>query len=91
MQTRREVLSLLPQCFTDSKLLQANAGNHKLLLTGFTSFFPLCEEATTARYWITFLVFSVFPAPDSPLGDRVEVRTMKGGNITKDMWEEWES
>lgn len=43
------------------------------LLTGFTSFFPLWEEATTARYWITFLVFSVFPAPDSPLGDRVEV------------------
>lgn len=49
------------------------------LLTGFASFFPLCEEATTARYWITFLVFSVFPAPDSPLGDRVEVRMMKGG------------
>mgnify|MGYP003906556323 CR=1 FL=1 len=28
------------------------------------------EEA--ARYWMTFLVFSVFPAPDSPLyGERV--------------------
>lgn len=39
-----------------------------LLLTGLASFLPLCEEATTARYWITFLVFSVFPAPDSPLG-----------------------
>ena len=25
------------------------------------------EVATAARYWITFLVFSVFPAPDSPL------------------------
>ncbi len=25
------------------------------------------EAATYARYWITFLVFSVFPAPDSPL------------------------
>ena len=24
--------------------------------------------ATAARYWMTFLVFSVFPAPDSPLG-----------------------
>lgn len=33
------------------------------------SFLPLCEEATTARYWMTFLVFSVFPAPDSPLKD----------------------
>lgn len=24
-------------------------------------------EAIAARYWMTFLVFSVFPAPDSPL------------------------
>jgi hypothetical protein len=24
-------------------------------------------EAIAARYWITFFVFSVFPAPDSPL------------------------
>lgn len=31
------------------------------------SFLPLWEEATMARYWMTFLVFSVFPAPDSPL------------------------
>ena len=23
--------------------------------------------ATLARYWMTFLVFSVFPAPDSPV------------------------
>lgn len=37
-------------------------------LTGFASFLPLCDEATTAKYWITFLVFSVLPAPDSPLG-----------------------
>ena len=30
---------------------------------------PLGEaEAMVAKYWITFLVFSVFPAPDSPLG-----------------------
>lgn len=26
--------------------------------------------AMAARYWITFLVFSVFPAPDSPLQTR---------------------
>ena len=25
------------------------------------------EFATAAKYWMTFLVFSVFPAPDSPL------------------------
>ena len=25
------------------------------------------EAATYAKYWITFLVFSVFPAPDSPV------------------------
>ena len=27
----------------------------------------LDEAATYAKYWITFLVFSVLPAPDSPL------------------------
>lgn len=27
----------------------------------------LWEEATWAKYWMTFFVFSVFPAPDSPL------------------------
>lgn len=31
------------------------------------SFLVLWDEATCARYWMTFLVFSVFPAPDSPL------------------------
>ena len=25
------------------------------------------DVATAARYWMTFFVFSVFPAPDSPL------------------------
>lgn len=25
------------------------------------------SDATAARYWMTFFVFSVFPAPDSPL------------------------
>ena len=25
------------------------------------------DEAMAARYWMTFFVFSVFPAPDSPL------------------------
>lgn len=38
------------------------------ILTGMLwSFLPLCEEATYAKYWMTFLVFSVLPAPDSPL------------------------
>lgn len=40
---------------------------YPFVLTGLMSFFALCEEAMTARYWMTFLVFSVFPAPDSPL------------------------
>lgn len=39
----------------------------KFELTEPASFFPLCDDATTARYWMTFLVFSVLPAPDSPL------------------------
>ncbi len=31
-------------------------------------FEPIASDvATAARYWITFLVFSVLPAPDSPL------------------------
>ena len=43
---------------------------------GITTFFPdacwsvgLAPEvlAMLAKYWMTFLVFSVFPAPDSPL------------------------
>ena len=29
--------------------------------------FALPEAATVARYWITFFVFSVLPAPDSPV------------------------
>lgn len=29
------------------------------------------EEATNAKYWITFFVFSVFPAPLSPLSQQV--------------------
>lgn len=34
------------------------------------SFLPFGDDATWARYWMTFLVFSVFPAPDSPLRGR---------------------
>lgn len=45
-------------------------------LTGMLwSFRPLCEEATWARYWMTFLVFSVLPAPDSPLCEEETDRT----------------
>lgn len=47
-------------------------------LTGMLwSLRPLCDEATWARYWMTFLVFSVLPAPDSPLcgGDRQDQYT----------------
>jgi hypothetical protein len=31
------------------------------------TFLPLTPAATKAKYWITFFVFSVLPAPDSPL------------------------
>lgn len=43
-------------------------GRPGLLTVMLTSFLPLWDEATTAKYWMTFLVFSVLPAPDSPLG-----------------------
>lgn len=47
-------------------------------LTGILwSFLPLCEEATWARYWMTFFVFSVFPAPDSPLKEISTSATLK--------------
>lgn len=36
------------------------------------SFLVLWDEATWARYWMTFLVFSVFPAPDSPLNTQTD-------------------
>lgn len=44
---------------------QFNSEGKKSVLTW--SFFVLKDDATYARYWMTFLVFSVFPAPDSPL------------------------
>lgn len=66
-------------------------------LTGMLwSLRPLCEEATWARYWMTFFVFSVLPAPDSPLksygiesmeinmGSRVEQKC----EWFKNVWEE---
>lgn len=40
------------------------------------SFLPLWEDATTAKYCMTFFVFSVFPAPDSPLKDTSVVTLM---------------
>jgi hypothetical protein len=33
----------------------------------------MVELAMAARYWITFFVFSVFPAPDSPLRHQRDV------------------
>lgn len=46
------------------------------------SFLLLCEEATCARYWMTFLVFSVFPAPDSPLPTELESSLRCGPILT---------
>ena len=49
------------------------------ILTGLLSFLPLWEEATCARYWMTFFVFSVLPAPDSPLWDKRRQHKQKTG------------
>lgn len=49
------------------------------LTVTLVSFLPLCDEATTARYWMTFLVFSVLPAPDSPLRGK-KITQRKVGN-----------
>lgn len=54
----------------------------------FLSPWPWWEApATIARYWITFFVFSVFPAPDSPLrsargdGCHTQERTMANPTV----------
>jgi len=41
--------------------------NIKIIFTSAETFLPLTPAATKAKYWITFFVFSVLPAPDSPL------------------------
>ena len=38
-----------------------------------------------ARYWITFLVFSVLPAPDSPLGREGRKRRETGRETGRDI------
>ena len=62
------VLSLPGQPSSPRPICQVAArGQERPLTVMLVSFLPLWEEATMARYWMTFLVFSVFPAPDSPL------------------------
>ena len=39
-----------------------------------SSFFLSPVTAIVAKYWMTRFVFTVFPAPDSPLRDRMKVR-----------------
>lgn len=51
----------------DEVLNVSGLNDIKFELTEPASLFALCDDATTARYWMTFLVFSVLPAPDSPL------------------------
>ena len=61
--TKREELSFLTVCAfpNDSKI----GFVHKI----FFSNWPICTslDVTQVKYWMTFFVFSVFPAPDSPL------------------------
>lgn len=56
--------------------IKSEASQHQSYCTGLQmwtvwlltwSFLDLEDEAIWARYWMTFFVFSVFPAPDSPL------------------------
>ena len=62
------------------------------ILTALVSFLPLWEEATRARYWMTFLVFSVLPAPDSPLESRRDglEREREGGEREREWKKEFE-
>lgn len=56
------------------------------VLTGMLwSLRPLCEEATWARYWMTFFVFSVLPAPDSPLKQTTCMEIHLGQNSWLDL------
>lgn len=75
------VLSLPGQPSSPRPICQVAArGQERPLTVMLVSFLPLWEEATMARYWMTFLVFSVFPAPDSPLKDTRAV-THRNRNI----------
>ena len=52
-----------------------------LLLASSSPFFDEAA-ATRAKYWITFFVFSVLPAPDSPLWNNHHMSGFeKGGTI----------
>ena len=52
-----------------------------MLSAADVDFCDFMEAATWAKYWMTFLVFSVFPAPDSPL----EKQNMGGGGDVKEL------
>ena len=43
------------------------------IFTSAETFLPLTPAATKAKYWITFFVFSVLPAPDSPLDMKLRI------------------
>lgn len=67
--TNREELSLrtvlaLPKA-SSTGLVWTTWSSREPFFSELGSFF--CEAPTVAKYAITFFVFSVFPAPDSPL------------------------
>lgn len=55
-----------------------------------TLFLSAWAGATWAKYWMTFFVFSVFPAPDSPLHGREKktwyVHVTKNESLTWSIW-----
>ena len=71
--TKRDELLLrvvLALPYASNTGLQDTIWSSKLgLLASSADFFlpPATLAATKAKYWMTFLVFSVLPAPDSPL------------------------
>lgn len=84
------VLSLPGQPSSPRPICQVAARGQELPLTVMlVSFLPLWEEATMARYWMTFLVFSVFPAPDSPLKDTRAVTHRNSNTLGADGIASW--
>lgn len=50
----------------------------KTLMRKLTPFLMVSPKAATmAKYWMTRLVFTVFPAPDSPLTGRHTQKTFR--------------
>ena len=78
VKIKRETNNQLRSLFIISSLWHpkemdpATFHSHKMLPTCSSTLPSFLRPAICARYWITFFVFSVFPAPDSPLKFRYD-------------------